>query len=208
VGLVVAQLGHALPMTSLRKRTQHLDLPDAQQLLKARDTVLDAVHTARDRAAVAAQQASDRTQKASKHASKRLHQVRRDAPSASDLARDVRRSQAVEVGVAAASAIVPVIASAWSEAAKRKAVQRAIALAPVARKASKANPTLRVIGVVLTIGGAGLAARRVKRERDAARAVKRAEQMSLDDDVSRMDSEGPRPGSFEHAAANLLDSRN
>lgn len=193
-------------MSILRKRTHSLELPDAKQLRQARDTVLEAVHTARGRAAIAAQQASDRAQTASKSTSRRIAKARKDAPSVREIRADLRTSQAVEVGVAAASALVPVIASAWNEASKRKSVQRAIAMAPVARRASAGVPALRAAGIVLTLGAAGLAARRWHKARTADRNAATADQMSLDDDVARMDSEGPLPGTFEHAAANLLDS--
>lgn len=193
-------------MKKNRTRPQSIDLPDARQLRLARDTVFEAIQIARQRAGVAAQQASERAQHASRSTSKRMSKARKDAPSPRDIAADLRKSQAIEVGVAAASALVPVIASAWSEASKRKAVQRAIALAPVARTASKANPALRVVGLAVTLGGAGLAARRWHKERAAAKVAATNEQMGLDDDVARMDSEGPLPGTFEHAAANLLDA--
>ncbi|MCW2972560.1 MAG: hypothetical protein JWN72_833 [Thermoleophilia bacterium] len=193
-------------MPTFRKRTQSFELPDAQQLRQARDTVLEVVQTARGRAAIVAQQASERAQDASKTTSKRFAKARKDAPSVQELRADLRKSQAVEVGVAAASALVPVIANAWNDASKRKAVQRAIALAPVARTASKGVPALRIAGLVLTLGAAGVAARRWQKARVATKAIEAADQMNLDDDMARMDSEGPLPGTFEHAAANLLDS--
>ena len=196
-------------MTSLRKRTQKIDLPDAR-LKHARAVVLDVVDTARDRAANAAQTASTRAarmsaqaSKASTKASKRVNKARKNAPSAATIANDLRRSQAIEVGIAAASALVPVVANAWSEATKRKHVKAALVLAP---KAAKAHPAMRVAGLALTVGGLGFAARRWQLAKAKERAQLERDQMNLDDDIARMDDEGPLPGSFEHAASSFLDN--